>query len=65
MKEKMDKPKLNYRFHNSCSRETLTRTLLRVCIDANMKRVEDIIKEEALMALDESENQLKNSPQSD
>lgn len=65
MKEKMDKPKLNYRFHNLCSQETLTRTLLRVCIDANMKRVEEIIKDEALMVLDESENQSKNNHQCD
>lgn len=61
MKENMDKPKLNFRFHNSNSAESLTRALLRVCIDANMERVEQLIREEAMMELDESENQSKNS----
>lgn len=58
----MDKPKLNFRFYNSNSVESLTRALLRVCIDANMKRVEKIIREEAIATLDESENQTENSP---
>lgn len=58
----MDKPKLNFRFHNSNSTESLARALLRVCIDANMERVETIIREEAMAALDERENQSKNSP---
>ena len=62
MKENMDKPKLNFRFHNSNSAESFTRVLLRVCIDANMERVERIIREEAMASLDESENQSKNSP---
>lgn len=57
----MDKPKLNFRFHNSNSAESLTRTLLRFCIDANMERVEKIIREEAMATLDESEYQSKNS----
>lgn len=65
MKENMDKPKLNFRFHNSNSAESLTRALLRVCIDANMERVERIIKEEAMAALDERKNQSKNSPLDD
>ena len=58
----MDKPKLNFRFHNSNSTESLARALLRVCIDANVERVDRIIKEEAMVALDEVENQSKNSP---
>lgn len=62
MKENMDKPKLNFRFHNSNSVESLTRTLLHVCIDANMERVEQLIREEAMMELEESENQTENSP---
>ncbi len=65
MKEIMDKPKLNFRFHNPNSAELLTRALLRVCIDANMERVESIIREEAIAILDESESQLKNSPADD
>ena len=57
----MDKPKLNFRFHNSNSTESLAHALLRVCIDANMERVERIIQEEAMVALDEGENLSKNS----
>lgn len=57
----MDKPKLNFRFHNSNSTESLTRALLRVCVEANMERVDRIIKEEAMAALDEGENLSKNS----
>ena len=59
MKEIMDKPKLNFRFHSSNSAESLTRALLRVCIDANMERVESIIREEAIATLDESESNRK------
>ncbi len=62
MKENMDKPKLNFRFHSSNSAESLTRALLRVCIDANMERVEQLIREEAMMELEESENQTENTP---
>lgn len=57
----MDKPKLNFRFHNSNSTESLARVLLRVCVEANMERVDRIIKEEAMAALDEGENLSKNS----
>ncbi len=49
----MDKPKLNFRFHNPNTPEELTKILLRVCVDANMKKVEQIISEEAF-ALDEN-----------
>ena len=52
----MDKPKLNFRFHGSDSPEALTRQLLRVCIDANMNRVERIMREEAVFALDDGDN---------
>ena len=53
----MDKPKLNFRFHGSDSPEALTRQLLRVCIDANMNRVERIMREEeAALALDDGDN---------
>lgn len=50
----MDKPKLNFRFHNPNTPEELTNILLRVCIDANMKKVELIMREEAAVALDNS-----------
>ena len=50
----MDKPKLNFRFHNPNTPEELTKILLRVCIDANMKKVEHIIREEVSVALDEN-----------
>lgn len=49
----MDKPKLNFRFHNPNTPEELTKILLRVCIDANMHKVEHIIRE-AAVALDEN-----------
>ena len=52
----MDKPKLNFRFHNPNTPEELTKILLRVCIDANMKKVEQIIRDEAVLALDISES---------
>ena len=54
MKENMDKHKLNFRFHNPNTPEELTKVLLRVCIDANMKKVELIMREEAAVALDNS-----------
>lgn len=42
----MDKPKLNYRFHNSnATDDELTRVLLRICIEANMKKAEQAIRE--------------------
>ena len=50
----MDKPKLNFRFHNPNTPEELTKILLRVCVDANMKKVEHIIREEAASTLDEN-----------
>ena len=52
----MDKPKLNFRFYNPNKPEELTKILLRVCLDANMKKVEQIIREEAADALDASQS---------
>lgn len=51
---RMDKPKLNFRFHNSNPQENLTCLLLRVCIDANMERVNRAISDEIALALDEN-----------
>ena len=53
----MDKPKLNFRFYNPNTPEELTKTLLRVCIDANMKKVEQLIRDEAVLALNASETE--------
>ena len=50
----MDKPKLNFRFHNPNTPEEFTKILLRTCIDANMKRVEQILREEAESAINEN-----------
>lgn len=50
----MDKPKLNFRFYNPNTPEELTKILLRVCIDANMQKVEQLIREEAAIALDKT-----------
>ena len=45
----MDKPKINYRFHNpNPTDEELTRVLLRICVDANRKKAENAIRECAL-----------------
>lgn len=41
----MDKRKLNYRFHNPNPSETLGRELLQICIGANMKKVENAVRE--------------------
>lgn len=41
----MDKRKLNYRFHNPNPPEALGRELLRIFIGANMKKVENAVKE--------------------
>ena len=51
---KLDKPKLNFRLHNPNMSEDLTIMLLRVCIDANIKKVEQIVREEAAVAIDYS-----------
>lgn len=45
----MDKRKLNYRFHNPNSPEALGRELLRICISANMKKVESAVRESVEM----------------
>ena len=55
----MDKPKLNFRFHNPNTPEELTKILLRVCIDANMKKVEQLISDEAAVVLGESDVEQK------
>lgn len=51
---RMDKPKLNFSFHNSNSPEALTRLLIRVCIDANMEKAERAINDEIALTLDEN-----------
>ncbi len=51
---RMNKPKLNFRFHNSNSPEDLTRLLISVCIDANMEKAERAINDEIALTLDEN-----------
>ena len=58
----MDKLKLNFRFHNPNTPEELTKILLRVCIDANKNKVEQIIRDEAALALKASKSE---SPEED
>ena len=58
---RMDKPKLNFRFHGPDSSEALTRALLRICIDANRKKVENVMREEAALALDESDKKREDN----
>jgi len=50
----LDKRKLNYRFHNPNQPEALERELLQICIDANMKKVESVVRESV-----EKENTLR------
>lgn len=50
----MDKRKLNYRFHNPNPPEVLGRVLLRVCVNANMNKVEEAVRRDA-----ERENALR------
>lgn len=42
----MAKRKLNYRFHNPNPQDVLERQLLRICVDANMKKVEEAVRSE-------------------
>lgn len=51
---RLDKRKLNYRFHNPNQPEVLERELLQICIGANMKKVES-----AIMGSIERENALR------
>ena len=45
----MDRPKLNYRFHNpNKDDDALINELLKVCIEANMKKADRAIREAAL-----------------
>lgn len=55
----MDKSKLNFRFHNSNSPESLCRILLKVCIAANMKKVERAVQDEIAAALAENKVEKK------
>lgn len=49
----MDKPKLNFRFHNPNKTDEYLKVFLNILLEANMQR----IAEEVSIALDESEKQ--------
>lgn len=49
----MDKPKLNFRFHNPNKTDVYLKVFLDILLDVNMQR----IAEEVSIALEESENQ--------
>lgn len=49
----MDKPKLNFRFHNPNQTDEYIKVFLDILLDANMQRV----AEEVRIALEESEKQ--------
>lgn len=49
----MNRPKLNYRFHVADDPEKLTKELLLVCIEANRKKVENALKDEAVVTPEE------------
>lgn len=50
----MDKPKLTYRFYDGNEPLVLAQLLLRVCIDANAAKIEQRIRDEAAITLDEN-----------
>lgn len=54
---RLDKPKLNYRFHNENTPEALARVLLRICIDANMDKVESALKQEIVISVEKAKPQ--------
>ena len=54
---RVDKPKLNYRFHVTATPEKLVKELLLVCVEANKKKVEDGLKDGSLAS--EGENDSK------
>ena len=49
----------NYRFHNENTPEALARVLLRICIDANMDKVESVLKREIAVAVEKAKPQEK------
>ena len=51
---RLDKPKLNYRFHVTATPEKLIKELLLVCVEANKKKVEDGLKDESLASEEEN-----------
>ncbi|MCI8500061.1 MAG: hypothetical protein HFE28_05575 [Clostridia bacterium] len=51
----MDKPKLNFRFHDGNTPEALARVLLDICIDANMERIEAAIKQETAAMMEKAD----------
>ncbi len=57
---KLDKPKLNIRFHNPNTPEELTKILWRVCVDANMKKVESALRKEIAAAEERAKPQGNN-----
>lgn len=53
----MDKPKLIFRFHDENAPEILARFLIRVCIDANMEMINQVLKQEIAVVDDEDKMQ--------
>ena len=56
---RVDKPKLNYRFHVTDTPEKLIKELLPVCVEANKKKVEDGLRNDEINTSPESENDSK------
>ena len=52
---RLDKPKLNYRFHVTATPEKLIKELLLVRVEANKKKVEDGLEDESLTSEEENE----------
>ncbi len=56
---RVDKSKLNYRFHVTATPEKLLKELLLVCVEANKKKVEDGLKDDEINTSSEGENDSK------
>ena len=55
----MKKQKLNYRFHNPNTAEVTADYILKVFIEANMKKVERVMQEVAERGLEEDKQERK------
>ena len=55
----MKKQKLNYRFHNPNTAEVTADYILKVFIEANMKKVERVMQEMAGRSLEEDKQERK------
>ena len=53
-----EKPKLNYRFHHP-NPEQLSGTILQVCIEANIPRIDKILAQEMMENQEKEEDEIE------